>query len=73
MSDNSTPEQGDHLLTISEAADLLGTAERFPRRLVAERRVAFVKVGRHVRFRRSDLLHYIDHQVVAPVTFGRSA
>lgn len=73
MSDNSTPEQGDHLLTISEAADLLGTAERFPRRLVAERRVAFVKVGRHVRFRRSDLLQYIDHQVVAPVTFGRSA
>ena len=73
MSDNSTPEQGDHLLTISEAADLLGTAERFPRRLVAERRVAFVKVGRHVRFRRSDLLQYIDHQVVVPVTFGRPA
>lgn len=30
MSDNSTPEQGDHLLTISEAADLLGTAEVSP-------------------------------------------
>jgi excisionase family DNA binding protein len=39
----------DPLLTIDHAAELLGTGPRFPRRLVAERRIRFVHVGRHVR------------------------
>jgi excisionase family DNA binding protein len=39
----------DRLLTVEEAADRLGTSVRFVRRLVAERRIAYVKVGRHVR------------------------
>jgi excisionase family DNA binding protein len=33
----------------------LGTGERFIRRLIAERRIAFVKVGRHVRLAESVL------------------
>jgi excisionase family DNA binding protein len=33
------------LLTVAEAAERLGTTERFPRRLIAERRIAFVKLG----------------------------
>jgi excisionase family DNA binding protein len=37
------------LLTVEEAAVLLGTTPRFPRRLIAERRVRFVHVGRHIR------------------------
>jgi excisionase family DNA binding protein len=41
----------DRLLTLSEIAAILGTSERFPRRLIAERRIEFVKVGRHVRIR----------------------
>ncbi len=40
----------DRLLTMAEVAAWLGTTERFPRRLVAERRIRFIKVGRHVRF-----------------------
>ena len=39
----------DKLLTVEEAAERLGTSARFVRRLVAERRIAYVKVGRHVR------------------------
>ena len=37
------------LLTVGEAAERLGTSVRFPRRLIAERRIDYVKVGRHVR------------------------
>ena len=45
----------DKLLTVNQAADLLGTSPRFIRRLVAERRIAFTKLGRHVRIHRRDL------------------
>ena len=43
------------LYTVDEAATRLNTTTRFIRRLVAERRIAFVKVGRHVRIE-SDVL-----------------
>jgi excisionase family DNA binding protein len=36
-------------LTVAQVAELLGTTERFPRRLIAERRIRFVRIGRHVR------------------------
>lgn len=39
----------DKLLTVEEGAGLLGTSVRFPRRLIAERPIRFVRVGRHVR------------------------
>ena len=45
----------DKLLTVEEAADRLGTSVRFVRRLVTERRIAYVKVGRHVRISEADL------------------
>jgi excisionase family DNA binding protein len=35
----------DRLLTVEEAADRLGTSTRFVRRLVFERRIAYIKVG----------------------------
>lgn len=39
----------DPLMTVPEVAEYLSTSDRFVRRLVAERRIPFVKVGRHVR------------------------
>lgn len=66
----------DRLLTIAEAAELLGTTERFPRRLIAERRIEFVKVGRHVRIRGSALDEFIQAGTVPPVVVrwrGRKA
>ena len=38
------------LYTVDEAAQRLNTAPRFIRRLIAERRIAFTRLGRHVRF-----------------------
>jgi excisionase family DNA binding protein len=49
----------DRLLTVEEAAERLGTSTRFVRRLVFERRIAFVKVGRHVRITLADLDAFI--------------
>jgi excisionase family DNA binding protein len=49
----------DRLLTVEEAADRLGTSVRFVRRLVFQRRIPYVKVGRHVRIAASDLEAFI--------------
>ncbi|MHA6785844.1 helix-turn-helix domain-containing protein [Pseudonocardia saturnea] len=42
-------------LTVGETAAHLNTSVRFVRRLVAERRIAFHKIGAHVRFDLSDV------------------
>ena len=47
------------LLDVAEAASLLGTPPRFVRRLIAERRIRFYKLGRYVRVDRADLLSFI--------------
>lgn len=57
----------DKLLTVSAAAELLGTSDRFPRRLIAERRIRFVRVGRHVRIPESAVLEFVDAGVVEPL------
>jgi excisionase family DNA binding protein len=43
------------LLNVDQAAERLGTSPRFIRRLIAERRIAFSKVGKHVRIDSADL------------------
>jgi excisionase family DNA binding protein len=58
----------DKLLTVDEAAEVLGTSVRFPRRLISERRIAFVRVGRHVRIPTSALAAYVQARTVDPVT-----
>lgn len=47
------------LLDYAQTADYLGTTLRHVRRLVAERRLTHVKVGRLVRFRVSDLESFV--------------
>ena len=62
----------DRLLNVAEAAKELGTSERFPRRLIAERRIRYVKVGRHVRIPASALAEYIESQTVEPLAVSWS-
>jgi excisionase family DNA binding protein len=59
--------QPERLLTVRQAAELLGTSERFPRRLIAERRIRFVHVGRHVRIPVSALSQFITAGTVEPI------
>jgi excisionase family DNA binding protein len=58
----------DRLLTVAQVAEVLGTSERFPRRLIAERRIRFVRVGRHVRIPETALCEFIAAGVVEPLT-----
>jgi excisionase family DNA binding protein len=63
-------------MTVSEAADYLNTSVRFVRRLIAERRVAFHKIGRHVRLAVADLDAFVEAGRVAPIAtreFGEVA
>lgn len=58
----------ERLLTVAEAAAVLSTTERFPRRLIEQRRIRFVRVGRHVRIPESALREFIQAGLVEPVT-----
>jgi excisionase family DNA binding protein len=49
----------DTLLSVEQAAERLGTSVRFVRRLVFKRRIAYVKLGRHVRIASRDLEAFI--------------
>jgi len=49
----------DTLLTVDQAAERLGTSPRFVRPLVFQRRIAYVKLGRHVRIDARDLDAFI--------------
>ena len=56
----------DKLMTFEEAAERLGTTPRHMRRLVLERRIAYRKLGRYVRFHPDDLAEYVAiHRVEA--------
>ncbi|GIJ13149.1 excisionase family DNA-binding protein [Micromonospora andamanensis] len=57
----------ERYLTIPEVAARLGTTDRFPRRLIEERRIEFKRFGRHVRIAESVLNVYIDSCTVTPV------
>lgn len=57
----------DRLLTYAQAAEVLNTTPRFPRRLVEERRIRFVKVGRFVRIPESAIREFIAAGLVEPV------
>lgn len=55
-------------LTVAEAAEYLNTSVRFVRRLVAERRIAFHKVGAHVRIAVVDLEDFVRAGRVEAIT-----
>jgi excisionase family DNA binding protein len=58
----------EELMTSKEVAALLRKTERFVRRLVSERRIAYIKVGRAVRFEPAAVADYIESNRVVPMT-----
>jgi excisionase family DNA binding protein len=58
----------DRLLTVEAAAERLSTSPRFVRRLIAERRIEFVKIGRHVRISEAALAQFVEAGRVEPLT-----
>ena len=65
---SATPvsSSGD-FLTVEQAADYLNITEHFVRRLIRERRIPFLKVGRLVRLRRTDIDEYLASRLVPAV------
>jgi excisionase family DNA binding protein len=47
------------MLTVPEVAERLGTSQRFVRRLIAERRIPYTKLGKHVRLADNDVDAFI--------------
>jgi len=56
----------DRMLNVEQVAEQLGTSPRFVRRLIAERRIAFTKVGRHIRFNAADIEDFVRAGRVEP-------
>ena len=54
------PVELPKLLSIDELAERLGVTQRHVRRLVAERRVPFLKVGRFIRFDPAKIATWLD-------------
>jgi excisionase family DNA binding protein len=52
--------RGDPELDTLLSVERLGTSVRFVRRLVFERRIAYTKLGRHVRFDPDDLDAFVS-------------
>jgi excisionase family DNA binding protein len=48
------------LMTVHQAGEYLGTGERFVRRLITERRINYVKIGKYVRLERATLDALVD-------------
>lgn len=57
---STNTSQSEQLLTVAEAAERLNTSVRFVRRLIAERRIAYVKLGRHVRIAEADIAAFVE-------------
>jgi excisionase family DNA binding protein len=69
MSSNNT-RRAD-LVDITRAAERLGVTVRYVRRLVAERRIPYVKFGHLLRFDPVDLEEWIDAARVGPGEYGK--
>ncbi|MGX1368563.1 excisionase family DNA binding protein [Streptomyces canus] len=62
----------DRYLSVDQVAELLGTTARFPRRLIEERRIRYVKLGRHVRIPESAVEEFIQARTVEPIRLRRT-
>jgi excisionase family DNA binding protein len=63
----TTPNTAPVMLTVQQAAERLNTEPRFVRRLIAERRIEFHKLGRYVRISEPALAAFIEAGRVPPM------
>lgn len=64
------------LLSVPEVATRLGVGARFVYRLVDERRIPFIHVGRYLRFEPADVEDYLASrrtEVIDASTVGRAS
>ncbi|MGA3221466.1 MAG: helix-turn-helix domain-containing protein [Acidimicrobiales bacterium] len=61
----SVPAVLPQLLTMDQLAERLGVTHRHVRRLVTERRVPFLRVGRFIRFDAAEIAAWLNSSRVA--------
>jgi len=61
----SVPTVLPQLLTMDQLAERLGVTRRHVRRLVTERRVPFLRVGRFIRFDAAEIADWLNSSRVA--------
>jgi len=63
-----TPASRSPFLDVDEVAEWLGVETGFVRRLIAQHRIPFVRIGRFVRFDSEEVAAWIDDHRVRPVS-----
>lgn len=59
------------LITVEQLADELGVSVRYVRRIIAERRIPYVKVGHLIRFQRDEVERWVEANRVTALTGPR--
>ncbi len=55
------------LLAVNDVAELMNVTPRFVRRLIAERRIRYFKLGRHVRIAKADVDNWVRQCCIDPI------
>ena len=56
------------LISVEQLAEELGVSVRYVRRIIAERRIPYVKVGHLIRFQRDEVEGWVDANRVDALT-----
>jgi excisionase family DNA binding protein len=59
------------LISVEQLADELGVSVRYVRRIIAERRIPYVKVGHLIRFQRNEVERWVEANRVDTLTGRR--
>ena len=57
----------DDIMTIDQLCAWLQLKKSFVYDLTSSNRIPFIKIGRHLRFRRSDIIGWLDEKTQEPV------
>ena len=60
-------EDGARYFNVAEAAAFLSLSQKAVRNLVYKRQVPFIRKGRRIRFRKSDLIYWMESDRVEPI------
>lgn len=63
-----TAKYAGELLTVEQAADRIRMSARYVRRLIAERRIGFYRLGRSVRIDPAELTAFVTAGRIDPIT-----
>ncbi len=67
MNKNEKDYKNSALMTAKEASEYLGLCYRTLQNLIYERKIGFVQICRHYKFRKEDLDKFIEKNYIKPV------